>query len=76
MDRAKKVAAIAAVNQTITKNTQIIGIGSGTTIEFAVERIAEIAPTLSLKACIPTSYQAQELILKHGLPLVLLIINL
>jgi ribose 5-phosphate isomerase A len=65
----KKAAAVAAVNEWI-KDNQSVGIGSGSTIVFAVERIAERckAEGLNLK-CVPTSFQARQLILENGLRL-------
>lgn len=40
IQQAKRLAARSAVDKHV-KNGQIIGIGSGSTIEFAVIRIAE-----------------------------------
>ena len=50
---------------------KIIGIGSGSTIVYLVESLAEKlkADNIEIKACIPTSFQAQTLILQAGLPL-------
>ncbi|XP_060597315.1 ribose-5-phosphate isomerase-like [Ruditapes philippinarum] len=65
----KKAAAIEAVNNHISDN-QVIGIGSGTTVVSAVERIAQRAKEENLKLiCIPTSFQAKQLIVDHGLVL-------
>jgi ribose 5-phosphate isomerase A len=48
----------------------VLGIGSGSTIVYAVERIAEMnrVKNLSLK-CIPTSFQSYQLIIENGLTL-------
>lgn len=48
----------------------IVGIGSGSTVVYAVERLAERVQqeNLHLK-CVPTSFQARQLILKHNLVL-------
>ncbi|KAL5022516.1 hypothetical protein ScPMuIL_001671 [Solemya velum] len=67
IEAGKKAAAIEAVNALI-KDGQVIGIGSGSTIVYAVERIAErvAAEKLSVQ-CIPTSFQARKLIHDNGL---------
>ncbi|XP_021573054.1 ribose-5-phosphate isomerase [Carlito syrichta] len=52
------------------KNNQVLGIGSGSTIVHAVQRIAERVKQENLNlVCIPTSFQARQLILQHGLTL-------
>ncbi|WAR22227.1 RPIA-like protein [Mya arenaria] len=57
IDAGKKAAAIAAVNNHI-KDQQIVGIGSGTTVVSAVQRIVERVKAENLKLiCIPTSFQ-------------------
>nr|CAB3265691.1 ribose-5-phosphate isomerase-like [Phallusia mammillata] len=69
VDAAKRLAARAAVDEYV-KNGQKVGIGSGSTIKFAVERIAERTKDESLNVvCVPTSFQARELILSSGLVL-------
>jgi ribose 5-phosphate isomerase A len=76
MDFAKKIAAQTAIRDyflpLVNQNTPIIvGIGSGSTIEFGVIELASIVlqyPTLKV-VCIPTSYQAKSLILQHSLVL-------
>uniref|UniRef100_A0A4X1VZ11 ribose-5-phosphate isomerase n=1 Tax=Sus scrofa TaxID=9823 RepID=A0A4X1VZ11_PIG len=51
-------------------NNQVLGIGSGSTIVHAVQRIAERVKQENLNLiCIPTSFQARQLILQHGLTL-------
>jgi ribose 5-phosphate isomerase A len=48
----------------------IVGIGSGSTVVYAVDRIAERVQKEGLKIkCIPTSFQSEQLIIKHGLVL-------
>ena len=69
MDAGKKAAAVEAVNKFISDN-QAVGIGSGSTIVFAVQRLAERVKTEGLHVkCIPTSFQARQLILENGLHL-------
>ncbi len=65
----KKNAAIKAVEENVKKNI-IIGIGSGSTIVYAVEIIAEMNRKEDLNVkCIPSSYQSYKLILNNGLEL-------
>jgi len=68
----KKNAAFKAVEENVKKG-MILGIGSGSTVVYAVIKIAEInkADDLNVK-CIPTSFQAHQLIIENGLPLVTL----
>ena len=69
MDAGKKAAAIKAVDKYISGN-QVVGIGSGSTIVFAVEHIAARSKSENLALrCVPTSFQARQLILQHGLTL-------
>ncbi|XP_035707731.1 ribose-5-phosphate isomerase isoform X2 [Folsomia candida] len=69
LDAAKKLAAYQAVDDHI-EDGMVIGIGSGSTVVYAVERIAERTLSESMKlTCIPTSLQAKDLIIKHKLPL-------
>jgi len=68
----KKNAAFKAVEENV-KRGMILGIGSGSTVVYAVKKIAEInkAEDLNLK-CIPTSFQSHQLIIENGLTLVTL----
>ena len=65
---AKKAAAYSAIDKFVTKSTRVIGIGSGSTIAYAVERLGQLKE-MNIKACIPSSFQAQQLILENNLPL-------
>ncbi|KAG5671812.1 hypothetical protein PVAND_001987 [Polypedilum vanderplanki] len=67
LEMAKKIAAYKAVDDHITDNL-VVGIGSGSTIVYGVQRLAErvISENLNL-ICIPTSFQAKQLILDNGL---------
>ena len=72
VDKAKESAAHAAVDEQIhhVGNVHIIGVGSGSTIIPAVKRISELVKKDKLDLiCVPTSSQARELILSHGLKL-------
>jgi len=66
---AKKKAAHAAVDEFVTNNC-IVGVGSGSTIVYAIERLSERVKNDKLKLiCVPTSNQTAKLIKQHGLPL-------
>ncbi|TPX61415.1 ribose-5-phosphate isomerase [Spizellomyces sp. 'palustris'] len=68
---AKRKASYTAVDEHITTETRVVGIGSGSTVVFCVERLAQRVKSenLGIKACIPTSFQAKQLIIEAGLPL-------
>ncbi|XP_029449014.1 ribose-5-phosphate isomerase isoform X2 [Rhinatrema bivittatum] len=69
IEEAKRLAGYAAVNSHV-KNNQAIGIGSGSTIVHAVRRLAERVKQENLNVvCVPTSFQARQLILQNGLTL-------
>ncbi|XP_076831036.1 ribose-5-phosphate isomerase isoform X2 [Brachyhypopomus gauderio] len=66
-EEAKRRAAYAAVNTHI-QNNHVVGVGSGSTIVYAVDRLAERVKQEKLGVvCVPTSFQARQLILQHGL---------
>lgn len=63
-EEAKKAASRKAVDEALQEENMVLGIGSGSTIVYAVERIAEkYAAGLKIKACVPSSFQATSLIL-------------
>ncbi|CAH1783433.1 unnamed protein product [Owenia fusiformis] len=63
----KQAAARAAVEDHL-KDNQVVGVGSGSTIVYAVEKIASRVKAENLKIiCVPTSFQARQLILENGL---------
>ena len=68
----KKTAAEKAVIENVKKN-MVLGIGSGSTVVYAVKKIAELnkEKNLNLK-CIPSSFQSYQLIIDNGLNLVTL----
>ncbi|XP_028159342.1 ribose-5-phosphate isomerase [Ostrinia furnacalis] len=69
LEQAKQVAAYRAVDEFVTNNC-VFGVGSGSTVVYAVQRLAERVETENLKVtCVPTSFQAKQLILKHNLTL-------
>ncbi|MFX1393556.1 MAG: ribose 5-phosphate isomerase A [Promethearchaeota archaeon] len=67
IELGKKNAAEKAVEENVKKN-MILGIGSGSTVVYAVKKIAEInrKNDLNLK-CIPSSFQSYQLIIENGL---------
>lgn len=68
-EAGKKAAAKRAIDEHVRDN-QVIGIGSGTTIVSAVERLVERVRDEKLSVvCIPTSFQARQLILDNKLQL-------
>ena len=70
VEAAKASAARAAVDNHVTAETRVVGVGSGSTIVHAVQRLAERAKEEGIRpACVPTSFQARQLILQHGLQL-------
>ena len=71
IEEAKKAAAYSAIDTLVTPDTQVIGIGSGSTIAYSVERLGQLYALgkSRIKACIPSSFQAQQLILENKLPL-------
>lgn len=69
IEQAKKKAGYAAVDEFI-KDGMVIGIGSGSTVVYAVERLVERVKTEKLHVvCLPTSFQSIQLIVDGGLVL-------
>lgn len=69
LNEAKKIAAYRAVDEWVKTNTAV-GIGSGSTVVFAVDRLAERVKGEGLQVvCVPTSFQARQLIVENGLTL-------
>jgi ribose 5-phosphate isomerase len=70
VEDAKKKAAFAVVDDYV-RSGMVLGIGSGSTIIYVVERLSQRVKHegLQLKACVPSSFQALALIESAGLPL-------
>ncbi|XP_001608093.2 ribose-5-phosphate isomerase [Nasonia vitripennis] len=69
LESAKKIAAYKAVDEYV-KDNSVIGIGSGSTIVYAVQRLAERVKEEKLNVvCVPTSFQARQLIINNHLSL-------
>jgi ribose 5-phosphate isomerase A len=70
IESAKRKAAFAAVDEFV-KDGDRVGVGSGSTIVYAVERLAERAKSEGLKiVCVPTGFQSMQLVREAGLTLV------
>ncbi|XP_044255897.1 ribose-5-phosphate isomerase [Tribolium madens] len=75
LESAKKLAAYKAVDLHV-QNNFVVGVGSGSTVVYAVERLAERVKNEKLNVqCVPTSFQARQLIIQHRLDLTDLEIN-
>lgn len=75
LEKAKQLAAFKAVDDYV-HNNMVLGIGSGSTIVYAVDRLKERVDKEKLNVtCIPTSFQARQLIIQNGLALGELEIN-
>ena len=67
---AKRLAARRAVDEHV-RSGMLLGVGSGSTIVYAIQRLAELAagsPPLQV-TCVPTSFQSRNLLVDCGLPL-------
>jgi len=66
---AKKKAAVAAVNNHV-KDGMVVGVGSGSTVIYVVDRLIERVRSEHLKLIfIPTSFQSKQLIIQGKLQL-------
>ena len=66
IQEAKKKAALEAIKH--VENNTIIGLGSGTTVAFAIEALGKRVQKENLKIMgIPSSYQAFQLAIQHGI---------
>ncbi|KDN53495.1 putative RKI1-D-ribose-5-phosphate ketol-isomerase [Tilletiaria anomala UBC 951] len=70
IEAAKRAAAYAAVDRHVKPSHKIIGIGSGSTVPYVVERIIQQGPEVNAKRWfVPTGFQSKELIVQAGLNL-------
>jgi len=68
VESGKKLAAYAAVDNHV-KNKSRIGVGSGSTIVYAVERLVQRIKEEKLEVmCVPTSFQSRLLLLEGNVP--------
>jgi len=70
IEQAKQLAAYTAVDKHILPEHKVIGIGSGSTVPYVVERIVAQGPELNKdRVFIPTGFQSKELIVLSQLNL-------
>lgn len=70
IEKGKRLAAYKAVEENV-EDGMIVGIGSGSTVVYAVERLAQIVKEKRLNIkCISTSFQSYQLVINSGLILV------
>ncbi|PVF96672.1 ribose 5-phosphate isomerase [Serendipita vermifera] len=68
IEGAKQLAAYAAVDHHILPHHKVIGIGSGSTVPYVVDRIVQQGKEANTgRVFIPTGFQSKELIVKAGL---------
>ncbi|KAJ2081450.1 ribose-5-phosphate isomerase rki1 [Coemansia sp. RSA 988] len=70
VEQAKCSAAIAAVDKNVLPSVRILGIGSGSTVVYAVQRLVELRDQNKLNpelVCVATSFQSKQLISDAGL---------
>lgn len=68
IEKAKRLAAHAAVDDHFPRPAKVVGIGSGSTIIYAVERILQLKDIENV-IFVPTGFQSKELIVQGGLRL-------
>jgi ribose 5-phosphate isomerase A len=68
IEKAKRLAAHAAVHDHFPRRARVVGIGTGSTIIYAVEKILQLKD-LENVVFVPTGYQSRELIVQGGLRL-------
>ncbi|KAF9451573.1 ribose-5-phosphate isomerase [Macrolepiota fuliginosa MF-IS2] len=70
IESSKRLAAYTAVDQHVKPEHTIIGIGSGSTVVYVVERIVQQGVEANKKRVfIPTGFQSKQLIVEAGLNL-------
>lgn len=70
VETAKRMAAYKAVSDHFEPSYRYIGIGSGSTVVYVVEAIANMGHAITSKQIfVPTGDQSKQLILEAGLPL-------
>ncbi|KAI9486910.1 MAG: ribose 5-phosphate isomerase A-domain-containing protein, partial [Benjaminiella poitrasii] len=68
IENGKRLAAYRAVDEYITSDCNVVGIGSGSTVIYVIERILQ-KPELKDIVYVPTSFQSRLLIADNGLKL-------
>ncbi|KAK7202858.1 ribose-5-phosphate isomerase [Myxozyma melibiosi] len=72
IEAAKRLAAFTAIDTHFPKDAKVVGIGSGSTVIYCVERIVQKKAAGEIPAdvvYIPTGFQSKELIINGGLQL-------
>ncbi|ODN75275.1 ribose-5-phosphate isomerase [Cryptococcus amylolentus CBS 6039] len=70
VEAAKRLAAYAAVDRHVLPEHKVIGVGSGSTVPYVVDRIlAQGFEVNKDRVFLPTGFQSKELIVKAGLTL-------
>jgi ribose 5-phosphate isomerase A len=70
IEASKRLAAYTAVDKHVLPEHRIIGIGSGSTVPYVVERIVQQGPAANRdRVFIPTGFQSKELIVAAHLNL-------
>ncbi|KAJ2163331.1 hypothetical protein IW143_004956, partial [Coemansia sp. RSA 520] len=70
VEQSKRSAAFAAVDKHVLPSVRVLGIGSGSTVVYAVDRLLELKNQNKLNpdlVCVPTSFQSKQLITDAGL---------
>ncbi|KAJ2003007.1 ribose-5-phosphate isomerase rki1 [Coemansia thaxteri] len=70
VEQSKRSAAFAAVDKHVGPSVRVLGVGSGSTVVYAAERLAELKQQNKLHPdllCVPTSFQSKQLIVDSGL---------
>jgi len=66
IELGKQAAAVAAVSDWLSPSLSVIGVGSGSTIEYAVEAMAARAENSGTRyRCVCTSFQSRALVARH-----------
>lgn len=68
-ERGKKWAGYSAMKYLIESKPLVIGLGSGSTIVYAIEYLKQNSQFAKQVVCIPTSFQTRQLILDYKLNL-------
>jgi len=70
IEQSKQLAAYTAVDQHVRPEHKIIGIGSGSTVPYVVDRIVQQGKEVNKdRVFIPTGFQSKQLIVQAGLNL-------
>ncbi|KAJ2832013.1 ribose-5-phosphate isomerase rki1 [Coemansia furcata] len=70
VEQSKRSAAFAAVDKHVGPTVRVLGVGSGSTVVYAAERLVELKRLNKLNPellCVPTSFQSKQLIVDAGL---------